>query len=732
MLVVDAHPEPYRDPAAVSAGYPNEGANMTGRGQMRDAPFSLQPSVPFTWEGISFQGRPAVATFSDATGFYPGAEYVSRGPGYTPPVSIWATRQWDSSVVPPSSALVGIKAPGYTANTEFRYKCRQASEGKLTCSWLGSGVGLGYNGGTGNPGDVGGAYGWNVEIVSQTDTGATLRIWNTAATCALVCDAAVPAAGLTHVPVPFAGWATAKGCGGSPSLSWDLGDGSTATSGAAPHTFRQAGAYDWTFTAAVAGQRCVRTGHITIAASTGFTYVIPSVAHASGSGGSQWRTNVAAVNPGTDTATLTLTYAPYEAGGTTVTRTHSLAAGATREWQDILVELFDFAASARVKGTVTISSDRPLVVTSRTYNQTAGGTYGQYYPALTRAQAVEAGQLGVVAQLKRSAAFRTNVGIQALGAADTRVTLKAFGAAGTQVGRSVTRTVAAGRYWQADDFLGPAYADAGDQAVAYVSVAIDAGAAWVYASVVDNATGDPTTLPVLPVNAPGTYVLPSVAHASGSGGSQWRTNVAAVNPGTEAAHLTLTYAPYEAGGTSVTRTHLLAAGATREWQDILVELFGFASSAKVKGTVSVASDRPLVITSRTYNQTASGTYGQYYPALTSAHALGPGQLGIVAQLKRSAAFRTNVGIQAVGQDDTTVVLTARSASGAQVGRSVTRTVAAGRYWQADDFFGPAYAAAGDQPVAYVTVEVIAGTAWVYGSVVDNATGDPTTLPVLTP
>lgn len=732
MLVIDAHPEPYRDPGAVSAGYPNEGANMTHRGQMRDAPFSRQPSVSFTWFGVPFQGRPAVSTFSDATGHYPGAEYVSRGPGYSPPSSIWATRQWDASVVPPTSTFLGIKAPGYTANTEFRYRCSRADGGKLNCSWLGSGVGLGYDGGTGNPADAGGAFGWNVEILSQTDTGATLKIWNTATTCSLTCDAEVPSTALTHVPVPFFGAATAKGCSVQPSFSWELGDGTTATSASFPHAFTQTGTHEWSFSASAGSQRCVRSGRISVSASSQFSYLVPSVAHASGSGGSQWRTNVAAVNPGASAASLTLVYAPYESGGTLVTKSATLAAGATREWQDILVELFGFAPTAASKGTVAITSNRPLVITSRTFNQTASGTYGQYYPALTDAQAFSPGRPGVLAQLRRSSAFRANVGIQAIGSAAASVVLKARNATGAQVGRTVSRTVAAGRYWQADDFFGPNHASAGDQSVAYVSVEVTAGAAWAYASVIDNATGDPTTIPVLPLNAPGTYLVPSVAHASGSGGSQWRTNIAAVNPGTSAASLTLVYSPYESGGTQVTRTFTLGSGATREWQDILVELFGFAPTAAVKGTVAISSDRPLVVTSRTYNQTAGGTYGQYYPALTAATALTPGQLGIVAQLRRSSAIRANVGIQAIGQDSATVVLRARNAAGAQVGKTVTRTVAAGRYWQADDFFGPNHANAGDQSVAYVSVEVTAGTAWVYASVVDNATGDPTTIPVLAP
>ena len=33
MLVVDSHPEPYRYPDLVAAGYNNEGGNLTSRGR---------------------------------------------------------------------------------------------------------------------------------------------------------------------------------------------------------------------------------------------------------------------------------------------------------------------------------------------------------------------------------------------------------------------------------------------------------------------------------------------------------------------------------------------------------------------------------------------------------------------------------------------------------------------------------------------------------------------------
>jgi immune inhibitor A len=183
MLVVDSHPDPYRDPYYVSLGYDNEGANVAARSQMRDAPFSLFDCVDFTmkapdyvFEDTLFDGRPAVSLFDDALGYYPGAAYVSRGPGYDPLQYIWDTYQWDASVAIPSTVTYGINASGYTGEMPLRFYCYRADAGKLGCSWYSAG--LGYDGGTGNPGDVGGEHGWKVKIMKQKKNAATIKVWN--------------------------------------------------------------------------------------------------------------------------------------------------------------------------------------------------------------------------------------------------------------------------------------------------------------------------------------------------------------------------------------------------------------------------------------------------------------------------------------------------------------------------------------------------------------------------
>ena len=192
MLVVDSHSEPYRDPDLVAMGYNNTGANLTSRGQMRDAPFTWEDTISFTHtdpyragaQEHSYPGRPAEREFHDSMGYYPGSEYVNRGPYYPPTQFKWVTKQWDASAVVPSTASYPLKAPGYTADEEFRFNCSPYLSGPytgaLSCYWFGAGVGLGYDGGTGNPGDSGVQYGWHVEVIEEAadETWAKVRIWN--------------------------------------------------------------------------------------------------------------------------------------------------------------------------------------------------------------------------------------------------------------------------------------------------------------------------------------------------------------------------------------------------------------------------------------------------------------------------------------------------------------------------------------------------------------------------
>ena len=184
MLVVDAHPEPYRDPYWLAQGVACERANVFGRCLMRDAPFSLSASLgfslkpPYVHSETSFAGRSAVPLFSDAFGYYPGLERAVLPGGDT---NRWMTAQWDAGVVIPCASNYGIKASGYSAGSNFSYIVQEtATTGtnryiNYTTNLVPNGVSLS---GSGNPGATATPYGWNARILSQTPTQALVRIWN--------------------------------------------------------------------------------------------------------------------------------------------------------------------------------------------------------------------------------------------------------------------------------------------------------------------------------------------------------------------------------------------------------------------------------------------------------------------------------------------------------------------------------------------------------------------------
>jgi immune inhibitor A len=195
-LVVDSHPEPYRYPDLVAAGYNNEAGNLSDRGQMRDAPFSLKNTVtfdytdPYGWANVpdpkeyTYPGRPAASQFHDSVGYYPGAEFVPGGPvGQTS--NRWMTKQWDASVVVPATADYAVKAPGYNGTDRFRFDCSLNAAGQVLCYSYASGIGV--VGGTGNPGDSGAQYGWHVALVDQAEDGTwgKVVVWNSNAVTTL-------------------------------------------------------------------------------------------------------------------------------------------------------------------------------------------------------------------------------------------------------------------------------------------------------------------------------------------------------------------------------------------------------------------------------------------------------------------------------------------------------------------------------------------------------------------
>ncbi|MFI5091390.1 MAG: hypothetical protein ACHP7P_15220, partial [Terriglobales bacterium] len=143
--------------------------------------------------------------------------------------------------------------------------------------------------------------------------------------------------------------------------------------------------------------------------------------------------------------------------------------------------------------------------------------------------------------------------------------------------------------------------------------------------------------------------LPVGSHASGLNGSEWRSDVGVLNPNLATANIEVVL--HFSGGTKTNNTQV-APGSQAILTDIVNQL-GYTGS----GALEVQSDQPVVVTSRTYNQSGNGTFGQDYASYSSASALGTGQSAWLPQLSENAAYRTNISLTNTGSTAASVNVT---------------------------------------------------------------------------
>jgi len=155
----------------------------------------------------------------------------------------------------------------------------------------------------------------------------------------------------------------------------------------------------------------------------------------------------------------------------------------------------------------------------------------------------------------------------------------------------------------------------------------------------------------------------------------------------------------------------------------------FNQSNNTSGSIEISSNVAVVVVARTYNEGSEGTFGQGMPGNDDSAVLTSGQMGLLPQIKKTSAFRTNVGFMNHGSSACSVRVKLFRENGSQTGNTVNTSVPASKWKQINDVFGEA--GVGQCQIGYATVQVLTGGCeiWAYGSVVDNGTGDPTTIPL---
>ena len=473
--------------------------------------------------------------------------------------------------------------------------------------------------------------------------------------------------------------------------------------------------------------------------------IIPAVAHAEGANESFFESDIRVTNLSAQTMKYSVNFTPSGTDGTQKGSSSTIEIGPnqTLALDDILATLFGSGSTSvigmlEIRPTSTQSSSTGVkstqlstVASSRTYNLTPNGTFGQYIPALPYASFVGKSTTSTptilsLQQIAQSASYRTNFGFAEASGQPATLSMRVYDT-GNHLLATIPVSLQAGEHKQVNAMLAANGIDNLADGRVEIEVTSSTGKVTAYASTVDNRTNDP--LMVWPVVKGATtsnrFTLPGMATIN-TGAANWRSDVRLFNAGA-ATSATLTYYPQGNPGAPITKEITLDAGEVEVIDDILGGLFAQPNGAGGSVVVTTPNNAPIVASARTYNQTTSGTYGQFIPGVTAAQSIGNGDRALqILQLEQSSRIRTNIGFaETTGQPVTIEV---------SLTQSDTKSTPILTYELAPHEFRQVPLSAfpiGDALYnARVSVKVVGGAGRVtaYGSAIDMITQDPTYVP----
>ncbi len=458
------------------------------------------------------------------------------------------------------------------------------------------------------------------------------------------------------------------------------------------------------------------------------TYLIPVAAHGPGRVHTSWKTDMRIFNPSASSAVAFDLYLIPSGADGTVTYSHlgvKIPPNTIADFNDVLKTSFGVTNG---KGNVVLQAiGAKLIATSRTYNSGgANGTFGQFVGADEGLSAIGSGDGPVtMVQLANNGSFRTNIGIsEASGRpADVTITLH-DGTTGAVLGTPKTIHVKAFSNEQTALFnlVG---APNSDNAYATAQVTGGVGRIVAYATVVDGGTGDAIFIPGSVASSADSWMIPIVASAPGIN-AFWVSDVRILNAGSSPAGLTLEFRPEkDSPGTFSSVSETVAPGEVLALDDVLESVFGISNT---KGSLRIVSQTPgasLLVTSRTYNRTSHGTYGQFVPAVSSGFN-GSGHVTVI-EMDGTNGFHSNIGICNMSGASITVRYAVKDAAGATLG---TGSAELDPYQV--EHITHVFKSVGATPVDNARVDFSldsgAGPFTAYGTLVDNTSADAIYIP----
>jgi hypothetical protein len=484
--------------------------------------------------------------------------------------------------------------------------------------------------------------------------------------------------------------------------------------------------------------------------------IFPVVGHATGINDSLFESDIRVTNLTAQTMKYALNFTPSGVDGTQTgsSSTIEIAPNATMALDDIVASLFGIGTTSSATGMLEV---RPLTTSSspttgffgstgaastvralataassRTYNFTPSGTFGQFIPAVRFSDFVGKAAPGLAStilslqQVAQSSAFRANFGFAEGSGSSADLAVRVY-----DIGNNLLQTIAVslqpGEHKQINGML----ASNGITSLADGRVEVEViggnGKVTAYVSEVDNITNDPLLVTAVPKGGvtANKYVVPGVAYLNNPQ-AFWVTDLRVFNAGAQ-TQATLTFYPQNNPAAAIAKEITLLPGEIEVLDNVLGTLFEQAGNAGGSVAVTTPANSQLTATARTYNKTSTGTYGQYIAGVTPAESVGASDRALqLLQLEQSSRFRTNIGLTETNGQSARVEVTAI------VPDLIVSPVVAFDL-QPNEFRQFSLGEFGIGNAVYnarVTVKVISGNGRVttYGSVIDAITQDPTYVP----
>ena len=477
--------------------------------------------------------------------------------------------------------------------------------------------------------------------------------------------------------------------------------------------------------------------------------IIPAVIHAPGALG-PFQSDVRLTNTSASSVSYDVTYTPSKTDGTKTSKTTTVPvdAGQTIALNDIVRDFFGAGATTAPDdngfGALEI---RPVntgstqnYASSRTFTFNEKGTFGQFIAAIPFNQfATNASVIPIpgipaptgnpvlsMQQIAVSSKFRTNIGlVEGSGTAAT-VNVRVLNDQGNQVTAQVFN-LQPGEHQQFNlATLNPGTLDDGRVEIVVQS---PTGAVSAYASVLDNITNDPLAVTPVQVSEISStrYILPGMAALGGT--NNFHSDIRIYNGGTTPQTVTATFYPQNNGTPKAIAPFTVEAGGVRAFDDVIKNAFN-ADGQGGSIVLTTPSASKLVATGRTYTlQSDGGTFGQFIPGVMPTQGIGVGDRPLqVLQLEESTNFRSNLGLAELNGSGAHVRITAfvpdsKTSVSTELDLQPNEFRQMGRILSSLNLGSNVYN-------ARVAVEVTSGTGRVasYGSVIDNASFDPTYVP----